>query len=396
MFRTQFVSILLASGASLRAAARKCLPAVVGGRATCCGALFFVPLLSASCAFGTTIPATVLYTNSTSPLSLRGLALSNDGSQIYAGFISPASGTAIREISTSGGTVTASTTISGSFTQPKGLGVDPSGNVWTTLNNSSGSTSQQFRAYSGALNSTLSTTALPVTSSNTQLWGATVATIGGNTYLYVTGNKGGTTIERYNINNPSSPVLDSSFGTSGILNVGALVGYTFTSGANGLLNGLAVASDGTIYVAADLSSSSAIRGDTLLKIAPSLSTYTSTPVVEAMGVALYGSNVYVAQYNSTASSVAVLSSSNLTHIDTLTFSGVPAHSNTSVDSGYSNVAISASGTLYVADQLFTSTNHDQILVAHVPEPSTIVLAALGLLGLLAMRVKRSSARRGLR
>jgi hypothetical protein len=354
----------------------------------------------AASAHATVLSASVLYTNTYNATtnnhhSLRGLALSPDGSQVYAGLILPAStGGEILEINTGNGNLTNSvSTVNGNFNQPKGIAVDASGNVYTTLNDGvNTSATQKFQVLSSSLGAVSGVITAPAAGGNAQLAGADVATVSGNVYLYLTFNKGAGVIERYKLSgtgSPAAPVLDTAFGTGGLLDVRSAFNNNALTSVT--LNGIAVASDGTIYGAADASTDANIRGDTVYKISSDLSTITTTSVTEAMDVALYNGNIYATEYNSTASAVAVLKQSDLSSVDTITFTGPPLHADTSTDSGFSGIDISSTGTMYVSDQLFDLTGaNDQIIVATVPEPASLTLAVFGLggLGLAARQLRK--------
>lgn len=85
-----------------------------------------------------------------------------------------------------------------------------------------------------------------------------------------------------------------------------------------------------------------------------------TPVGGAWGLATYRGRVYVAQYlststaalNSVGSGVAVLDAADLSLITTLKPPAALARVFNDGDSGYSGVAISPTGTLYVCDQIW--------------------------------------------
>src|SRR4029079_13547173 len=97
-------------------------------------------------------------------------------------------------------------------------------------------------------------------------------------------------IERWDVTNTASPTLDTSWATSGVLDLKVLSGST-----NAFANGLEIASDGTIYVAGGILGTG--RGDTVFKISSSGSSLTqNTSVSGAMDLALYNGNVYVTQY----------------------------------------------------------------------------------------------------
>jgi hypothetical protein len=196
------------------------------------------------------------------------------------------------------------------------------------------------------------------------------------------------------VDDPTNPFVDTTFGTNGFLNLKALTGN-----AAAFVNGIAVASDGTIFAAGGLTIGSGANtyGDSLIRISSDLSSYTSVSVAGAMDLALYGGNAYVTQYGYNIAggdnySIAVVNLSSLTQIDTLTPTGIPARSSsTGTDSGLSGITISSTGMLYVADQLAVGTAAsnagDRILMTQlttaVPEPSSVALMGLGAVALTA-------------
>src|SRR5439155_23166971 len=125
----------------------------------------------------------------TTTRSLRGIALSPDGSQEYLGFIQGTSGTtAVREYPTSilAGTnpsTTASVTLNG--LQPKGVAVDDRGFAYATYSNSAGAAQQHYRIYSSDLLTLKADVTLPLDVANYQLGGIAVQNIAGNYYAYV-------------------------------------------------------------------------------------------------------------------------------------------------------------------------------------------------------------------
>ena len=353
-------------------------------------------LSTTATAIATSLPVTVLSdfagtVNIVSQArSLRGLSISPDNSTLYAGFIAGTSSAGIRTVDSSTGLYSSPvSTVNGSFYQAKGVTVDDRGNVYATLNASAGAKTQEFRDYTSALtNQTVSPTNAITTAANTQLAGASVAHIGDHYYLYLSHNKTGGQIERYNVDNPAVPFLDTTWATSGVLDLKVL-----TSNANAFVNGLEVTSDGTIYATGGLLSTG--RGDTVFEIASNLTTWTdNTSVSGAMDLALYGGKVYVTQYLSTSSAIAVLDGTTLSLLDTLN----PTITHTYLgdgDNGYSGIAIDPTGRLYLADQIYDNTTvsgqntlYDRILVAQVPEPSTLVLVTCGLFALVAVRLRR--------
>jgi hypothetical protein len=227
-----------------------------------------------------------------------------------------------------------------------------------------------------------------------QLGGIAVEDDSGTYYAYVTANKGSDVIARYNVTNPANPVLDTSWANDGVLDVAHAFGLS-TSNGNVALNGLAIGSDGTLYVAASAINPNVNYGDSLLKIsANGSSLLENVAVTGAMGVALYGDNVYVTEYNGGASSIDVLNESNLSMNSIATLyvdSGLSAvNLGTNApgsDSGFAGIAINATGQLFVTDEVFgTSSDYDQVLVSSaVPEPASVNLLAVGSLALLRRR-----------
>lgn len=101
-----------------------------------------------------------------------------------------------------------------------------------------------------------------------------------------------------------------------------------------------------------------------LQVAPDGTELARTTVGGAWGLATYQGKVYVAQYlstsgsaaGSTGSGVAVLDASDLSLITTLKPPATLERVWDDTDSGYSGVAISPTGILYVADQIWNRIN----------------------------------------
>ena len=336
--------------------------------------------------------------------SLRGLALSSNGAVVYGGYIQGTGAGTEQTIgynSTTGSQLYATgQTIYG---QPKGVATDDRGNVYMTLNSASNANTQKSAIYNSTLSTKLSSfTSTLGTGQTGQESGLDVVNIGGHYYEYIAFNKGNGTfsgIERLNVDDPTSPFVDTTFGTNGFLNV-----KTLTGDSAAFVNGITIASDGTIYAAGGLTVGSGINtyGDALIRISSDLSSYSSVSVAGAMDVALWGGNAYVTEYGYKLAgndnySIAVVNLSSFSQIDTLTPTGIPARSSsTGTDSGLSGIAISSTGMLYVGDQLAfgtaASNAGDRILMTQltsaVPEPSSIALMGLGVIGLAARVLRR--------
>lgn len=98
----------------------------------------------------------------------------------------------------------------------------------------------------------------------------------------------------------------------------------------------------------------------MLQVAPDGTELARATVPGAFGVAHYNGNLYVTQYlststvagTSTGSGVAVLRSSDVTFITTLKPPADLVRVFQENDSGYSGIAVSPTGMLYVADQIW--------------------------------------------
>jgi hypothetical protein len=338
--------------------------------------------------------------------SVRGLALSPDGSQEYLGFIQSGASRSVEEYATdstfgspaspiSAGTgATASTTLNSD--QPKGVAVDNQGNVYATLNSGANSSTQGFGIYSSSLTSLGSASvSLP---SSSQIGGIAVQNVGGTNYAYVSSNKGTGVIERYNVSNPAAPVLDTSWAKNGVLNLTTL-GFSITNGSPAL-NGLEVAPNGTIYATAAVVNPNVNRGDSVLEISADGSTLLNqnNSVTEAMDLTLFGGNVYVADYNGGSSAITVLNASDLSLNSAATAqlnAGLAAINLGSTaagsDDGFAGITVNSAGQLFVTDEAYGS-GLDQVLVSSpVPEPATIGVFIVGASALLLRRRRRLSA-----
>ncbi|MGH7224122.1 MAG: beta strand repeat-containing protein, partial [Gemmataceae bacterium] len=317
------------------------------------------------------------------PWSLRGLALSSDNTSLYGGFIQgPTTSAAIREVSTTGagligndgaqfGNAAYTTGLEAKVTtsaQAKGLATDDRGNVYATLNSGSNSTTQGWAIYNSTLSSQESSK-VSTNAQSSQLSGIATVKIGSDYYAYVAWKNG--QIERWNVDNVANPVLDTSWGNSGIINLQ-------TINSNAYLDGLTVDTNGDIYVAGSLDANGTTSyGDALIKITAAeaasgnITAATSVAVkggadgsggYSAMDVALFNNQAYVTEYLAGDSTIAVFNTSDLSNAGIITPtnptgpSGLNAtFSPTAPDSGFSGIDIGTNGQIYVAEQLYNSS-----------------------------------------
>jgi hypothetical protein len=225
---------------------------------------------------------------------IRGLALSPDGTDLYAGFIqgvgagseqvielpSTVQGTSLVDTTQTSGSpfIAKSGNLNG---QAKGVAVDDRGDVYTTLNTGSNAGNQKFGIFQSNLTNEF-TYSIPENlggQTTGQVSGLEVQHIGNQYYLYVVNGKNGDGLERFNVTNPSAATLDTSFGNaSGAINLTNLISnYNTANPGNQLasgngafpVNGAAVAADGTIYLPVSIPSAAGTGtngGNAILKI----------------------------------------------------------------------------------------------------------------------------------
>ncbi|HTE20282.1 MAG TPA: HYR domain-containing protein [Armatimonadota bacterium] len=319
--------------------------------------------------------------------SLRGLAVSADSTSIYGGFIhglNTGRGS-IRKVSSSKidaeitiGSPEIQGIVSSNYLlnkyQYKGVATDDRGYVYGTLSLQNGATTLGFQIYSSDLSTTLGTviSEWPVRS---ELGGLAVQKLNGRYYAYLGRNKGAGTIECWDVTDPAFPLFN-----------GRILLADLTGFPTAYCNGLEVDTDGTIYCASG-GFGAGTRGDSVLKInanGTAAVRVTLPHTREAMDVALFQNRVYVTQYLSSDSVVTVLNKSDLSFAGRLN-TGIPhpysgAVPGTDVDNGYSGIAISRLGRIYVADQIFAvvgpnRTMYDRVLSSQLADEVGPVIIA---------------------
>ncbi len=334
--------------------------------------------------------------SATATYSLRGIALSPDDSKVYGTWLTTGPSKLIVEYNATNGAVLNSTTVPlpGSSIQAKSIATDDRGYVYLGTGDQTLPTS--VRILSSDLQTqyaTVSTT--DAATKDKRVGGASIWQSNGQYYLYITRESGFGSgyIQRFNVTNPAAPFLDTTFGSAGTFNLQSLFP---DDPAVGYLRGLEVGQDGTIYVTSTRTDTSANKANArVYKIAANLSSATYATVRAAMDVAIWENDLYVTQYDANNSAVAVLSTSNLSLEETL-ITGF-SHSNTASDTGYSDIAISSTGHIFLADQLYEpgSLYYDRILESSAlptPIPGSAALLGSGLAGLMVWR--RRSAGKG--
>ena len=332
---------------------------------------------------------------STTTRELRGMAVSDDMTNLYAGFIQGSSTAGFRQYSLSGdppvgaaGAFHSVNTVDPTtLRQGEALATDDRGFVFgASIKDSTASTpNARVTMLSGNFGvikhfSLADVTSPPSNSTGETIGGLTMRLDSGVRQLYVTRFLGNTGyIERYVVGGTgvadATLTLDSTFDGDGTFNLRAVVPTADN------LRGIDVAGDGTIFVAS--------REDNIVyRISSDLTGVSSASVTRAMDVATYADKIYVTQYNGTSSQIVEMMQSDLSVTGTITAIGTfPRTNNTE---GYAGIDIDALGRIFLADQFYAgtaTTTQDRILVSTpLPEPATLSLLAL--VAPLAMRRRR--------
>jgi hypothetical protein len=316
--------------------------------------------------------------------SLCGLALSPDDSIFYTGWLHGATSRAVYSHDASSGAILNQYSL-GSI-QANALATDDRGYVYIGYGVNGGA---QMEIRDGTLATQV---AAPFSggASTDYVEGLDILkTSSGTYYLYVSRsndvNPTGV-IERYDVSDPSSPVLDTSWTPGG----------TYTVTGSGHLRGLKVAADGTIFVTQRDNNTTPVedREGTVYRITASF-VQTSVPVRGAMDVTICDDLLYIPQYLGKSSAICILDASDLSYETTL-LTGIDRDVD---DWGYSAIEVTADSRLFVNDQWYEvavnskGKNYlfsDRVLTSTqlVPEPAMLVLLGLGAAGIVGFRSRR--------
>lgn len=313
--------------------------------------------------------------------SLRGVALSPDASTVYGSWLHTGTGIVIDEYDATTGALLSTTALSdaangGAANVPaKALATDARGYVFAGSGDTGGPNDYPFIQ---AFSADLSTAYAPARTignpsvEHKRFGGLATWYSGGTYYLYATreGGSGSFYIQRFIANDVNDITLDPSFGVDGTVNLADLPGLSTA----GHPHGIAVASDGTLYVASfdegSPDADAAAATGALYKVAPDGSSASYTAVPGAFDVTLAGVDAYVSQYGESDSgagpAVAVVDTATMAITSEL--STGYTNTNPSRDSGYSGIAISPQGSLYLADEFYSATSYSDMLLVSPPQP----------------------------
>lgn len=221
---------------------------------------------------------------------MRGMAVSQDGKYMFGGYLNPNGSSAIEMFETATGKIVSGFQFiqsdNSKSSYPKGLATDDRGYLYAALAYNPNNTRADLAVFEYADGiKQLSYTNIVTTDANTKTGvnGITVEKVNGTYYAYVVVNYDVDYLARFNVNDPANPVLDSSFGAEGLLNLQAEP-YSLSEA-----NYLDVDTDGTIYLACNG------KSDKMVMVLSSDGSLILNTLVHdtAYGVALWGDYLFV-------------------------------------------------------------------------------------------------------
>lgn len=183
--------------------------------------------------------------------SMRGMAISQDGKYAFGGYLNPNGTSAIEMTEIATGKVVSGIQYiqpeNGKSSYPKGLATDDRGYLYAALAYNPNNTRADIATYTYADNTLKQIGYANVVTTNesvkTGVNGITVEKINGSYYAYVVVNYDVDYLARLNVDDPTNPVLDTSFGENGLIDL-QKEPYSLKEA-----NYLDVDTDGTIYLA---------------------------------------------------------------------------------------------------------------------------------------------------
>ncbi|HEX7706422.1 MAG TPA: IPT/TIG domain-containing protein, partial [Thermoanaerobaculia bacterium] len=331
----------------------------------CVVALLAVPF-SAHAAWTVLVDNQAISTPTSETRSLRAIAVTPDGTLVYASYIQGTNSSEVIEYDSTTGTELRSFRVS--TAEPAvSIAVDDRGIIYAGRAVSNSASAPPVRIFSSNPTFVLlseifmATNAADAFGHDKRPRGIKAVKLGIDYYLYTAGASSTSGyINRFNVNDPSNPVADNTFSGDGLVDLVPLDATAVN------LRGLDVAADGTIYVAS-------IDGK-IFKVSPDLLTITSATMPDsrpAHDVALDGALLYVSIYDGASSRVEVYNATTLAHVETidvLTESGTTRGS----AEGFPGIEVGPDGRVFVADQLYLSASpnfHDRIFVSSAAAPT---------------------------
>ena len=309
---------------------------------------------------------------------MRGMAISKDGKYMFGGFLNPNGSASIEMWETATGNLVSGIQYmqpeNSKSSYPKGLATDDRGYLYAALAYNPNNTRADLATYTyeGGELTQIGYANIVMTdeSTKTGVNGITVEKVNGVYYAYVIVNYDVDYLVRLNVNDPKNPVIDTSFGKNGMIDL-QKDPYKIKDA-----NYIDVDTDGTIYFAATTQSDSM-----LYILTPDGSTIINqVSQTKAYGVALWEDYVFVTSQssgkvciydkvtNALVANISVTSDNIKLPIerdDILFNNGI---------SSFCNVAV-VNDILFLGDQGDGSAGFDQIVATGLTEDAAKTVAA---------------------